>query len=144
MLSSLRSRVEEQIGMAVESAGVATLNLVTLYPDDMQDAFEYVGLRYLTFPVRYGTTYETSAAYAGYKFGLCFDYTNRSACKQEQVKVLLMGDCVHDETFQRILRQTLSRQMEDLPEILGKDLEGVAAKGAAEFAKRIPYDPYRI
>ena len=223
MLSDLRSRVEEQIGKPVESAGVATLNLVALYQEDMQDAFEYVGLRYLIFPVRYGITYETSAAYAGYKLGLCSDYTNRSACKQEQVdmpsevvmavlytrtaltvslsimksayylweppyrhlldfslgydarpvnvayegywdavglkleqlliensyykrpaKVLLMGDCVQDKTFQRILKQALSRQMEELPEILGSDSEGVAAKGAAEFAKRIPYDPYRI
>ena len=34
--------------------------------------------------------------------------------------------------------------MKGLPEILGRDSEGVAAKGAAEFAKRIPYNPYRI
>ena len=223
MLSDLRSRVEEQISKPVESAGVATLNLVALYQEDLQDAFEYVGLRYLTFPVRYGVLYETSAAYAGYKFGLCSDYTNRSACKTEQVhmpkdvvmtvlytrtaltvslsimesayylyepphrhlldfslgydarplnganegywdavglkleqilienpyyerpaKVLLMGDCARDETFQRILKKALNQQLGELPEILGRGSEGVAAKGAAEFAKRIPYDPYRV
>ena len=223
MLSDLRNRVEEEMGKPVESAGVATLNLVALYPEDLQDAFQYVGLHYLTFPVRYGVLYETSAAYAGYKFGLCSDYTNRSACKQEQVdmlsevvmavlytrsaltvslsvmksayylweppyrhlldfslgydvrpvnvtdegywdavglklqqimieypyyerpaKVLLMGDCVGDKTFQRILKIALKQQMGELPEILDKGSEGVAAKGAAEFAKRIPYDPYRI
>ena len=223
MLSDLRNRVEEEMGKPVESAGVATLNLVALYPEDLQDAFEYVGLRYLTFPVRYGVLYETSAAYACYKFGLCSDYTNRRACKQEQVdlpsevvmavlytrsaltvslsvmksayylweppyrhllefslgydarpvnvtdeeywdavglklqqimienpyyerpaKVLLMGDCVGDKTFQRILKKALNQQMGELPEILDKGSEGVAAKGAAEFAKRIPYDPYRI
>ena len=222
MLSDLCNRVEEEMGEPVESAGVATLNLVALYPEDLQDAFEYVGLRYLTFPVRYGVLYETSAAYAGYKFGLCSDYTNRSACKNEQVnmpfevvmavlytrtaltvslsimasayymweppyrhlldfslgydarpinvaddsywdavglklqqilienpyykrpaKVLLMGDCVRDETFQRILRKALNQQMGELPQILDTGSEGVAAKGAAEFAKRIPYNPYR-
>lgn len=223
MLSDLRTRVEEQTGKPVESAGVATLNLVGLYHEDLQDAFEYVGLRYLTFPVRYDVLYETNAAYGGYDYGLCSDYTDRNACKHEQdempsdvvmavlytrtvltvslsitksayylyeplnrhlldfslgygarflkvadqdywdaiaskleqiliensyykrpAKVLLMGDCVRDETFQRILKKVLSNQMDKMPEILSKDSEGVAAKGAAEFAKRIPYDPYKI
>ena len=59
-------------------------------------------------------------------------------------KVLLMGDCVQDKTFQRILKKALNQQMEELPEILGRDSEGVASKGAAEFAKKIPYNPYQI
>jgi len=63
---------------------VATLNLAALYAEDLQDAFEYVGLRYLTFLVRYDVLYETSSAYAGYGYGLCSDYTNRIACKREQ------------------------------------------------------------
>ena len=223
MLSDLRTRVEEQTGKPVESAGVTTLNLVALYQEDLQDAFEYLGLRYLSFPVRYDVLYETNAAYAGYDYGLCSDYTDRSTCKQEQddlpsdvvmavlftrtvltvslsitksayylyeplnrhlldfslgydarslkvadkdywdavgskleqilienpfykrpAKVLLMGDCVRDETFQRVLKKALSNEMAKMPEILSKDSEGVSAKGAAEFAKRIPYDPYKI
>lgn len=223
MLSDLRTLVEEQIGKPIESAGAATLNLVALYPEDLQDAFEYVGLRYLTFPVRYDVLYQTGAAYAGYGFGLCSDYTDRNACKQEQVdmpsdvvmavlytrtaltvslsvmksayylyepldrhlldfslgydarclsadeedywdaveskleqilaknpyykrpaKVLLMGDYVRDEHFQRTLKKAIGNQMAQLPEILIEGSEGVAAKGAAEFAKRVPYDPYRI
>ena len=52
MLSDLRTLVEEEIGKPVESAGVATINLVALYQEDLRDAFEYVGLRYLAFPVR--------------------------------------------------------------------------------------------
>lgn len=223
MLSDLRNLVEEQIGKPIDSAGAATLNLVALYPEDLQDAFEYVGLRYLTFPVRYDVLYETSAAYAGYGYGLCSDYTDRNACKQEQVdmpsdvvmavlytrtaltvslsviksayylyepldrhlldfslgydarslstdeedywdavgskleqiliknpyykrpaKVLLMGDCVRDENFQRTLKKAMGNQMAQLPEILIEDSEGIAAKGAAVFATRVPYDPYRI
>ena len=220
MLSDLRTLVEEWTGKPVESAGVATLNLVALYHEDLQDAFEYVGLRYLTFPVRYDVLYETSAALAGYDYGLCSDYTDRDVSKHEQddmpsdvvmavlytrtvltvslsitksayylyeplnrhlldfslgydakvadknywdavgskleqilnenpyykrpAKVLLMGDCVADVTFQRILKNALSSQMAQMPEILSKDSERVAAKGAAEFAKRIPYDPYKI
>ena len=223
MLSDLRILVEEQTGEPIESAGVATLNLVALYDEDLQDAFEFVGLRYLTFPLRYDVLYETSAAYAGYGYGLCSDYTDRSACKHEQVnmpsdvvmavlytrtvltvslsimksayylyeplnrhlldfslgydarsfmvadqeywdavrsrleqilienpyfgrpaKVLLMGDCVLDETFQRILKKALSNQMATMPEIVSSDPEAVVGKGAAVFAKRIPYDPYKI
>ena len=223
MLSDLRALVEEQIGKPIESAGAATLNLVALYPEDLQDAFEHVGLRYLTFPVRYDIFYETSAAYAGYGYGLCSDYTDRNACKQEQVdmpsdvvmavlytrtaltvslsvmksayylyeplnrhlldfslgydarslsadeedywdavgskleqilvenpyykrpaKVLLMGDCVRDANFQRMLKKAMGNQMAQLPEILIEESEVVAAKGAAEFVKRVPYDPYRI
>ena len=223
MISDLRTLVEEQSGSPIESAGVATLNLVALYHEDLQDAFKYVGLRYLAFPVRYDVLYETSAAYAGYDYGLCSDYTNRTACKQEQgdmpsevvmailytrtvltvslsvtksayylyepsnrhlldfslgygarslevadkeywdavgskleqilvenpyykrpAKVLLMGDGVRDETFQRVLKTALSGQMAGMPEILSGDSEWAAAKGAAEFAKRIPYDPYKI
>ena len=222
MLSDLRTLVEEQTGKAIKSAGAATLNLVALRPEDLQDAFEYVGLRYLAFPVRYDVLYETSAAYAGYGYGLCSDHTDRNACKQEQVdvpsdvvmavlytrtvltaslsvlksayylyepldrhllnfslvfdaqsfdagekeywdavgsklerilikhpyskrpaKVLLMGDCVQDETFQPTLKEALSNQMAQLPEILIEDSAAVAAKGAAEFAKRILYDPYK-
>ncbi len=223
MLSDLRSLVEEQTGKPIESAGVATLNLVALYHEDLRDAFEYVGLRYLTFPVRYDVLYETSAAYAGYGYGLCSDYTDRNACKREQgdmpsdvvmavlytrtvltvslsitesayylyeplrrhlldfslgydaqsfkvadkeywdavesklqqiliknpnykrpAKVLLMGDCIRNEAFLNILKKALSHQRAEMPEILSSDSEGVAAKGAAEFAKRIPYDPYNI
>ena len=223
MVSDLRALVEEQIGKPIESAGAATLNLVALYPEDLQDAFEYVGLRYLTFPVRYDVSYETSAAYAGYGLGLCSDYTERNACYQEQVgmpsevvmavlytrtvltvslsvmksayylyepldrhlldfslgydartlsadeqdywdavgskleeilvdnpyfkrpaKILLMGDGVRDENFQNTLQKAMDNHMARLPEILSEDSEGVAAKGAAEFAKRAPYDPYRI
>lgn len=219
ILSDLRARVEEQTGQHIEEAGVTTLNLVALYPEDLHDAFEHVGLRYLPFPVRYDVLYETSAAYAGHKYGLCSNYTDRIACKHEQeqmpsevvmgvlytrtvltvslsitksayylyeplnrhlldfslgynarslqkdywdaigskleqillenpyyerpAKVLLMGDCVRDETFQRILNRALRNQTADAPEILSQDSEGVAARGAAELAKRIPYDPYK-
>lgn len=54
-------------------------------------------------------------------------------------KVLLIGECVRDETFLRVLARALSHQMADKPEILSEDEEGIAAKGAAEFAKRFPY-----
>ena len=86
MFSDLRVAVEEQVG-PITSAGVTTMNLVALYDEDLHDAFEYVSLEYITFPVGYvghNILYETSAAYAGYGYGLCTDYdTDLEACRNE-------------------------------------------------------------
>ena len=84
MLTDLRNRVEEQTGKSIESASVVILNILTLYQEDLQDAFEYVGLCYLAFPVRYDVLHETSAAYAGYDSGLCSVSTDQDARKHEQ------------------------------------------------------------
>ena len=225
MLADLRASVEGQVG-PISSAGVTTPHLVALYDEDLHDAFDYIGLRYLTFPVGSvgrNILYETSAAYAGYGFGLCADYTDREGCENElnhmsdvvvmavlytrsaltvslsvlmsayglweppyrhvvdfelgydawngiddveddggywakvkmrldqimvefplydkPAKVMLMGDCVHDEMFQRTLLTALADQMEELPEILGTGSDVVAARGAAEMTKRLLYKP---
>lgn len=217
MISDLRARVEEHTGGPIDSASLTTMHLPALYFEDLNDAFEYVGLKFLPYSeLSSHTLYETMAAYAGYGNGLCSNYTDQKACHREQrsmpddvvmpilytrnvltvslsimvsayylyepghrflvdfslgydarplrkvneetywdavgmklqqilienpyydrpTKVLLMGDGIGDETFQRVLRKALSHQMADLPEIFSKDSEGVAAKGAAEFAKR--------
>ena len=52
-----------------------------------------------------------------------------------------MGDFVLDRNFVRVLEKVLSRQIEDMLEILGRDPQFVAAMGAAELSKRLPYDP---
>lgn len=66
---------------------MTTLNLIALYDEDLQDAFEYLHMRYLSFPVGYDVLYETSAAYAGYGYGLCSDYSDKPACKTEQINM---------------------------------------------------------
>lgn len=90
MLSELRARVEEQVGSII-SAGVTTPHLVALYGEDLRDAFEYLGLENVVFPVGYPghhMLYQTSAAYAGYGFGLCPSYTDPVACKGEEWDML--------------------------------------------------------
>jgi len=85
MLSDLGVSVGERVGPTT-SASVTTLHLVALYDEDLHDAFEYIGLEYLTFPIGWAghhILYETSAAYAGYGFGLCADYTRPKACEEE-------------------------------------------------------------
>ncbi|KAI4248353.1 MAG: hypothetical protein L6R42_009284, partial [Xanthoria sp. 1 TBL-2021] len=56
-------------------------------------------------------------------------------------KVLLMGDCVHDGDFRAALIEALSNQ-NGTPNILDHDAAYVAAKGAGELTRRLPWDPY--
>ena len=56
-------------------------------------------------------------------------------------KVILMGDGVDDPTFRGALQTVLDYDMDTSPAILGVEAELVAAKGAAELAKRIPWNP---
>lgn len=99
LLLALRSAVEEQVG-PITSAAVTSMNLIALYDEDLYDAFEYVGLKYITFPIGYvghNILYETSAAYAGYGYGLCADYkTDPEACQQEERDM-------NDETVMAVL-----------------------------------------
>lgn len=219
MISQLRTSVEARVG-PVLSAGVTIPHLVAIYDEDLRDAFEYLGLQYTDFydgfPGHH-MLYETSAAYAGYGFGLCDDYQDSLACHNQESqlndtvamailytrtaltlslsivksayslwepsyrylvdfelgygmsngddddgywgevrkrlgqimtanpyykrpeKVLLMGDCIGVERFQRQLLEVLGDQMEDPPEILRSDSDVVAAVGIAELAKREPF-----
>ena len=59
-------------------------------------------------------------------------------------KVLLLGESAHEEKFQQILDEALKSVMETLPEIYQADPEHVAVLGAAEMAKRAPWDPYKV
>ena len=88
MLSDLRGRVEEHIGQPVEAAMPAFPHLVALYTEDVKDAFENARTRFISIPGierRYIDSVETRAAYAGYGYGLCSDYTNETACRREMM-----------------------------------------------------------
>lgn len=216
MLSGLRTVVEESVG-PITTAAVTTMHLPALYDEDLHDAFEYLGLKYITFPVGYvghNILYETSAAFAGYGYGLCTDYeSNPEACKNEQWNmtdqaimavvytdtalsvslsvirsayalweppyryhadfdlgyqaslsstgqywatlelklgeiltenpnyerpsmVMLMGDRIEELKFRECLNKVLNEQMHERPEVLSNNGREVAAKGAAEMAKR--------
>ena len=59
-------------------------------------------------------------------------------------RVLLLGESVHEKCFRHILIEALESVMHPLPVIHQKDADYVAALGAAEMAKRAPFDPYRV
>lgn len=87
ILAGLPSQVETSIDRSFQAAGVTMLNLIALYNEDHQDAFEYLHIDHFSFPVRYDVLYKTSAAYAGYDYGLCSDcsdYFDKATCKNEQ------------------------------------------------------------
>ena len=214
--------MQSKATLNANSAAATSPHLLALYVEDMGDAFDYLNLYWLRLPVRYRHLRETSAAYAGYGFGLCSNYTDLPACKDElqnwpndvvmailytrkvltvslsvtksayylweppyrheedftlgnnakhdnpseeyywesvrkrlldimvynqymprPAKMLLLGESAHDETFMGVLTEALESVMEDMPEILQEGAEDVGARGAAEFARRSLWNPYR-
>ena len=63
-------------------------HLVALYMDDVQDASEYAGIKYMEIPGYYRPVlWETAVAYAGYGFGICVNFTDFDACVAEARKM---------------------------------------------------------
>lgn len=54
-------------------------------------------------------------------------------------RVLLLGDSAGDEAFRSVLEKSLFELWQEVPEILGEGSEFVAARGAAELARRSIY-----
>lgn len=59
----------------------------------------------------------------------------RNLYYERPVKVLLMGDQIHDEIFIRILEDVLRRQTADMPDIASEDSQFVASRGVSEMVK---------
>ena len=57
-------------------------------------------------------------------------------------KVVVMGDCADAPAFQQALKEALKQQGAENATILSSHPVGVAAAGAAEFVKRLPYEPH--
>jgi len=84
-IARLRDKIESETGTRITSAMLSVPHLVALYQDDVQDAFEHVGLTYLE-PERYykPLLWEAAAAYAGYGLGLCKHPEDAEACAREE------------------------------------------------------------
>lgn len=79
--------MEAYLGGRKISGAVATIpHLAAMYQEDLEDAFEYVGLIYLPhYPIWYGGIFpESGAVYTGNGFGLCSNYTDRVSCEEEK------------------------------------------------------------
>ncbi len=78
LIAMLRSAVEKYLGQTISGAAVTLPHLPALYGEDLEDAFEYLGLIHLTSsPYWLAQRYcEPGAVYAGHGFGLCTNYTD--------------------------------------------------------------------
>jgi hypothetical protein len=84
MLKALRAATESYLGHTVFSALAATPNLVALYQEDVDDAFEYIALHNLDNPnPLFRMFHESAAAAASYGLGLCKNYSDQAACDHE-------------------------------------------------------------
>ncbi|KAL2060153.1 hypothetical protein VTL71DRAFT_9975 [Oculimacula yallundae] len=87
LIISLRLAVEAHLdGRIISGAAVTIPHLAAIYSEDLEDAFEYVGLIYLPqYPYWYGGIFpESGAVYTGNGFGLCSNYTDRALCDEEK------------------------------------------------------------
>jgi len=84
-ITRLREKIEFELDTKITSAILSVPHLVALYQDDVQDAFEHVGLEYLE-PERYykPLLWEAAAAYAGHGLGLCEHPDDPEACREEE------------------------------------------------------------
>jgi hypothetical protein len=84
VIKSLRSQIEADLHITVSDSTLAAPNLEALYQDDVSDICEYVGFKYIIPKALYKPLlWETSAAYAGYGFGLCEHWQNDTLCQIE-------------------------------------------------------------
>lgn len=55
-------------------------------------------------------------------------------------KVIVYGECAMDEDFQKMLQDLIDKTFEERPPVFQKDPVFVAARGAAEMAKRLRWE----
>ncbi|KAI1749153.1 hypothetical protein F4782DRAFT_514754 [Xylaria castorea] len=86
MIYALREQASNFVGEPVSAAAISIPHLAALYSDDLHDAFEYLSLVYIEFDAswRLQPMRTTLAAYAGNNLGLCRDYRDDVACKEEE------------------------------------------------------------
>ena len=85
LIKSLCQKAEAELRINIASAVITVSHLIALYQDDIQDAFEYVGLEYVEPKKNYRPlVWETASTYAGYGFGLCEHYSDAEKCAAEE------------------------------------------------------------
>jgi len=84
MLKALQTAAESYLGHNISSALAAIPNLVALY-QDVDDPFEYIGLKSLDDPNPiFRLLHESPAAAASYGMRLCRDYTDPNTGDEER------------------------------------------------------------
>lgn len=77
VIRHLRSQLESDFGISISEAVFTSSHLLALYQDDLEDAAENVGIKYVTPASQFKPIlWETAAAYAGHGLGLCKHWTD--------------------------------------------------------------------
>lgn len=83
-MKDLKNAAESFLGHEISTALAATPNLIACYREDVNDAFEYLGIKSLENPNNlYRMFRETNAAVASYGIGLCHNWVDDEACSKE-------------------------------------------------------------
>lgn len=83
-VKKLQTQIETEFGIHIANAVLTVTHLRAFYEDDAEDLCEYAGIKHVTpFISLPPPVWETSAAFAGYGFGLCENYKNETACNAE-------------------------------------------------------------
>jgi hypothetical protein len=77
--------------LPLSSALVALPDIIALYPEDVRDALEYLGLQELTEHNVYAVLRALPAVYAGYGMGLCANEGNPELCLDEEQEMPRRG-----------------------------------------------------
>lgn len=84
MLGDLRTAAEEYLGHSIYYALAACPNLVALYRQEIEDAFEYLSLSLDNPNNLYRLFREPEGAEVSYGLGLCHDLSNVYRCNEDQ------------------------------------------------------------
>jgi hypothetical protein len=85
MIKELQYKAENILGTKISFVPIVAMtpSLISLYKEDIVDAFENAGLQLSSIYQSGRYVHETSAAYASYGFDLCSEYMNPSTCNSE-------------------------------------------------------------
>ncbi|KAI1735228.1 hypothetical protein F4680DRAFT_435867 [Xylaria scruposa] len=90
MIRDLREQAANFVGEPVSAATISIPHLAALYDEDIEDAFEYLSLVYINFdpsPCYFRPLHTTFASYVGNNLGICRDYKDNVACKEEEKRM---------------------------------------------------------
>ncbi|KAI4189635.1 MAG: hypothetical protein LQ346_005077 [Caloplaca aetnensis] len=85
MVAKLKTQIEHSLGEKVTTAVLSSPDRICLTEEEVSDVLDYLKIKNLmSIPDDLEDLYATSAAFAGYGFGLCRQYTDPYACEREE------------------------------------------------------------
>ncbi|KAL8903304.1 MAG: hypothetical protein Q9207_004017 [Kuettlingeria erythrocarpa] len=85
LVAMLKTQVEKLLGERVTAAVLSSPDRIRLTEEEVSDVLDYLNVRNLmSIPDDLEDLYATSAAFAGYGYGLCRQYTDPYVCEREE------------------------------------------------------------